>query len=255
MTWEVWSVVFSEKNNKIKPKQYIPLDKIKNAWIYKKIVYPSKLQIRPSSKASSLILSPIIQVTTICLCLTHFLLLRDDLLSVCFYLNDIFLGLEKLSSPHKFIAFRWRLQEKKSTVPDSLTSGSFIVSKSPFSEKSVYSFWLSPGKNRTDTYKRVSAAKSLQSCPTLCDPIDGSPPGSSIPGILQARTLEWAAISFSNAWKWKVKVKVPSHAWLLETPWTAAYQAPLSMGFSRQEYWSRVPLPSPKRVSSRNNIE
>ena len=85
---------------------------------------------------------------------------------------------------------------------------------------------------------------SLQSCLTLCDPIDGSPPGSPIPGILQARTLEWVAISSSNAWKWKVKVKSLSHAWLFTTPWTAAYQAPPSMGFSRQEYWSGVPLPS-----------
>ena len=90
----------------------------------------------------------------------------------------------------------------------------------------------------------AAAAKSLQSCPTLCDPRDSSPPGSPVPGILQARTLEWVAISFSNAWKWKVKVKSLSHVRLLETPWTAAYQAPLSMGFSRQEYWSGVPLPS-----------
>ena len=88
------------------------------------------------------------------------------------------------------------------------------------------------------------AAKSLQSCPTLCNPIDGSPPGSPIPGILQARTLEWVAISFSNTWKWKVKVKSLSRVWLLATPWTAAHQAPPSMGFSRQEYWSAVPLPS-----------
>ena len=93
----------------------------------------------------------------------------------------------------------------------------------------------------------AAAAKSLQSCPTLCDPIDSSPPGSAVPGILQARTLEWVAISFSNAWKWKVKVKSLSRVWLLATPWTAAYQAPPSMGFSRQEYWSGVPLPSPKR--------
>ena len=92
----------------------------------------------------------------------------------------------------------------------------------------------------------AAAAKSLQSCPTLCDPIDGSPPGSPVPGILQARTLEWVAISFSNAWKWKVKVKSLTHVWLLVTPWTEAYQAPLSMGFSRQEYWSGVPLPSPR---------
>ena len=85
----------------------------------------------------------------------------------------------------------------------------------------------------------------LQSCPTLYDPIDGSPPGFPVPGILQARTLEWVAISFSNAWKWKVKVKLLSCVWLLVTPWTAAYQAPASMVFSRQEYWSGVPLPSP----------
>ena len=91
----------------------------------------------------------------------------------------------------------------------------------------------------------TAAAKSLQSCPTPCDPTDGSPLGSSFPGILQARTLEWVAVSFSNAWKWKVKVKLLSHALLLATPWTAAYQAPPSMGFSSQEYWSGVPLPSP----------
>ena len=88
-------------------------------------------------------------------------------------------------------------------------------------------------------------AKLLQSCPTLCDPIDGSPPGSLVPGILQARTLEWVAISFSNSWKWKVKVKSFIHVWFLATPWTATYQAPPSMKFSRQEYWSGVPLPSP----------
>ena len=94
-------------------------------------------------------------------------------------------------------------------------------------------------------YMCTAAAKSLQSCPTLCDPIDGSPPGSPVPGILQAGTLEWVAISFSNAWKWKVKVKSLSHVRLLATPWTAANQAPPPMGFSRQEYWSGVPLPSP----------
>ena len=66
----------------------------------------------------------------------------------------------------------------------------------------------------------AAAAKSLQSCQTLCDPIDGSPPGSPVPGILQARTLEWVAISFSNVWKWKVKVKLLSHVWLFATPWT-----------------------------------
>ena len=91
----------------------------------------------------------------------------------------------------------------------------------------------------------AAAAKSLQLCLTLCDPIHGSPPGSSIPGILQTGTLEWVAISFSNARKWKVKVKSLSPVQLLATPWAAAYQAPPSMGFSRQEYWSGVPLPSP----------
>jgi len=101
---------------------------------------------------------------------------------------------------------------------------------------------IPPGKPQ-DRHTHTAAAKSLQSCPTLCDPIDGSPPGSPVPGILQARILEWVAISFSNAWKWKVKVKLLSHVRLLATPWTAAYQAPLSMGFSRQEYWSGVPLP------------
>ena len=89
----------------------------------------------------------------------------------------------------------------------------------------------------------AAAAKLLQSCPTLCDPTEGSPPGSPVPGILQARIVEWVAISFSNAWKWKVKVKSLSHVWLVATPRTAAHQAPLSMGFSRQEYWSGVPLP------------
>ena len=94
----------------------------------------------------------------------------------------------------------------------------------------------------------AAAAKSLQSCPTLCDPIDGSPPGSPAPGILQARTLEWVAISFSKAWKWKVKRKLLSRVQLIVTPWTTAHQAPPSMGFSRQEYWSGVPLPSPYYV-------
>ena len=93
----------------------------------------------------------------------------------------------------------------------------------------------------------AAAAKSLQSCLTLCDPIDGSGPGSPVPGILQARTLEWVAISFSNACKWKVKGKSLSRVGLLETPWTAAYQAPPSMGFSRQEYCNGVPLPSPEK--------
>ena len=95
------------------------------------------------------------------------------------------------------------------------------------------------------SHAATAAAKSLQSCPTLCDPIDGSPPGSAVPGILQVRTLEWVAISFSNVWKWKVKVKSLSRVWLFTTPWTEAYQAPSSMGFSRQEYWTGLPWPSP----------
>ena len=94
----------------------------------------------------------------------------------------------------------------------------------------------------------TTTAKSLQSCSTLCDPIDSSPPGSAIPGILQARILEWVAISFSNAWKIKVKVKSLSHVWLLATPWTAAHQAPPSMDLPWQEYWSGVPLPSSTKL-------
>ena len=94
------------------------------------------------------------------------------------------------------------------------------------------------------TKTAAAVAKSFQLCPTLCDPIEGSPPGSPVPGILQARTLEWVAISFSNAGKWRVKVKLLSPVWPSGTPWTAAFQASPSMGFSRQEYWSGVPLPS-----------
>ena len=91
----------------------------------------------------------------------------------------------------------------------------------------------------------AAAAKLIQSYPTWCDPRDGSPPGSPIPGIFQARTLEWVAISFSNAWKWKGKVtSLLSRVRLPATPWTEAYQAPPSMGFYRHEYWSGVPLPS-----------
>ena len=100
----------------------------------------------------------------------------------------------------------------------------------------------------TSVLAAATAAKLLQSCPTLCDPIDGSPLGSAVPGILQARILEWVAIAFSNAWKWKVKVKSLSLARLLATPWTAAHQAPPAMGFSRQEYWRELPLPSPSAI-------
>ena len=114
-------------------------------------------------------------------------------------------------------------------------------------------YWRYLRRNQNKKRKRVkrkktaAAAKSLRSCPTLCDPIDGSPPASPVPGILQARTQEWVASSFSNAWKWKVKVKSLSLLWLFATPWTAAYQAPPSTGFSRHEYWSGLPLPSPEK--------
>ena len=98
--------------------------------------------------------------------------------------------------------------------------------------------------------RNAAAAKSLQSCPTLFDLTDGSPPGSPVPGILQARVLEWVAISFSNAWKWKVKMKLLSRAQLLATPWTVARQAPRPRGFSKQDYWSGLPLPT--RISVPN---
>ena len=115
--------------------------------------------------------------------------------------------------------------------------------------------WWSRNGSRTLSYEQSSIKHILQ-LPLLlshfshvrpcADPIDSSPPGSSVPGIHQARTLEWVAIAFPNPWKWKVKVKSLSRVRLLATPWTAAYQAPPSMGFSRQEYWSGLPLPSPK---------
>ena len=120
-----------------------------------------------------------------------------------------------------------------------------IIHDSEYTSGLFLTFWFKTNFNNNHNWSAATAAKSLQSCPTLCDPIDGSPPVSPVPGILQARTLEWVAISFSNAWKWKVKVKLFSNAWLLTTPRTVAYLAPLPMGFSRQEYWSGMPLPSP----------
>jgi len=112
--------------------------------------------------------------------------------------------------------------------------------------KSTFHHALQSNQEMLHRIRETAAAKSRRSCPTLCNPIDGSPPGSPIPEILQARTLEWVAISFSNAWKWKVKVKSLSRVRLLATPWTAAYQAPPATGFSRQEYWSGSPVPSPR---------
>jgi len=128
---------------------------------------------------------------------------------------------------------------KKFLVPNVTMSNSFIV-------PGLILFSIAKDLTRVSA---AAAAKSLQSCPTLLDPIDGSPSGSPIPGNLQAGTLEWVAISFSNAWKWKVKVKSLRWVRLLATPWTAAHQAPPPMGFCRQEYWSEVPLPSLTRVS------
>ena len=112
--------------------------------------------------------------------------------------------------------------------------------------------WDSPGKNiGVGCHFLLQCMKvKVKSCPTLRDPMDCSLPGSSVHGILQARTLEWVAISFSNAGKGKVKVKSLSRVRFFATPWTAAYQAPSSMGFSRQEYWSGLPLPSPEEFST-----
>ena len=119
------------------------------------------------------------------------------------------------------------------------------------------SLWRRGTDSKTLDYQRTNpaaaAAKSPQSCPTLCNPTEGSPTGSPVPGILQARTLESVAISFFNAWRWKVKVKSLSRVQLLATSCTAAYQAPPSMGFSRQEYWSGVPLPSPHMLAPEPN--
>ena len=120
-------------------------------------------------------------------------------------------------------------------------------------EKAHTGRWSSKKEPSVCIEHAATAAKSLQSCPTLCNPIDSSPLGSSIPGILQARTLEWVASSFSNAGKWNVKVKFLSRVQLLATPWTAAYQAPPSMKFAKQEYWSGVPLPSPNIAWENHN--
>ena len=135
--------------------------------------------------------------------------------------------------------------EIEPTFP-ALTGGFFTTE--PPGKPALISLSFRKKKSSWFSNTAAAAAKSLQSCLTLCDPIDRSPPGSPIPGILQARTLEWVAIAFSSTWKWKVKVKSLSRVWLLSTPWTAAYQAPPPMGFSRQEYWSGLPLPSPSNT-------
>ena len=130
----------------------------------------------------------------------------------------------------------WNLAGKRTSVPTIVPATNAVFCFPLFLFLKMYSF-LSPSRGAA-----AAVAKSRQ---TLCDPIDGSPPGSHVPGILQARTLEWVAISFSNARKWKVKVKSLCCVQLLATPWTTAHQAPPSMGFSKQEYWSGVPSPSP----------
>ena len=138
---------------------------------------------------------------------------------------------------------------------ESVTTSVFLPGESLWQRSLTgYSPWGLKELDKTEwlsTSATAAAAKSLQSFGvmwSLCDSIDGSPPGSLISGILQARTLEWVAISFSIAWKWKVKGKSLSPVWLFATPWTVAHQASLSMGFSRQECWSGVPLPSPKNL-------
>ena len=125
------------------------------------------------------------------------------------------------------------LNLQKQAQKQTLYVGLIVIGQS----QKKYKIQKSPYRSLYVSFHPVAAAaaKSCQSCPTLCGPIDGSPPRSPVPGILQARTLEWDAISFSNAWKWQVKVKSLSGVRLLVTPWTAAYQASLSMGFSRQE--------------------
>ena len=179
-------------------------------------VFPILIPAPTSLSPPSLWVFPVHQARALVSCIQPGLV-------ICFTLDNI----------HVSMLFSWNIPP---SPPPTESKSLFYTSVSLFHEYFLY------GKGNALV---LSAAKSLQSCPTLCDPIDGSPPGSSVPGVLQARTLVWVAISFSNAWKWKVKVKSPSRVRLFETPWTAASQASLSMGFSRQEYWSGVPLPSP----------
>ena len=162
---------------------------------------------------------------------------------------DLKLNILKTKSVASSPIISWQIDgETMETVRDFIFGGSKITADGDCSHEIKRPLLLG-SKSMTN----LLTAKSLQSCPTLCDPIDSSPPGSSIPRILQARTLEWVAISFSNAQTWKVKVKSLSHVLLLATPWTAAYRAPLSIGFSRQEYWNGVPLPSPRATWEAHN--
>ena len=152
-------------------------------------------------------------------------------------------GWDGAECPETRVTQRW---VTKQLPRDYLQHGPFFILAAPHAcDILVLRPGIEPGLLAMRAAAAATAAKSLQSCLTLCDPIDGSPPGSPIPGILQARTLERVAISFSNAWKWKVKVKLLSCVRLFATPRTVAHQAPPSMGFSRKEYWSGVPSPSP----------
>ena len=154
----------------------------------------------------------------------------------CLEKKDFFFFGKLFFSLNSSFSVRWALTKRQSMVSYPSTPHKYL---------SLFMCTITIKVKSAGKHAAAAAAKSLQSCPTLCDPIDGSPPGSPVPEILQARTLPWVAISFSNAWKWKVKVKSLSRVQLLVTPWTVAYQAPPSMGFSRQEYWSGLPLPSP----------
>ena len=157
----------------------------------------------------------------------------------------------------------WQVKERRPNLPlTQLSSACSVIYVFPIgSHRTHQKGWAAKPTQASDNlslsidcFPDISvcpAVAAAKSCPSLCDPIDGSPPGSPVPGILQARTLEWVAISFSIVWKWKVKVKSLSRIQLLATPWTAAYQAPPSMGFSRQEYWSGVPLPSPLKQNKK----
>ena len=164
------------------------------------------------------------------ICISHFLLCSP---LKCFWTALNFVTHIYVSSPALYIRGRGALERPSShqSPLEEILAPKFT----PQTEDTERHF---EGEGFVAT---AAAAKSLQSCATLCDPIDGSPPGCPVPGILQARTLEWVAMSFSSAWKWKVKVKLLSRVRPSATPWTAAHQDPLSTGFSKQEYWSGLP--------------
>ena len=175
----------------------------------------------------------------------------------CFLDHTLFPSPESFSLVTHFLVFHFKNKPPwfNPASPFNLLNTTLLSSQPTFAFKYLISYQpfnprpFTPNSSGQGRYAAAAAAaKSLQSCPPLCDPIDGSPPGSPVPGILQARTLEWVAISLSSAWKWKVKVKSLSRVRLFASPWTAAFQAPPSVGFSRQEYWSGLPLPSPQHL-------